>query len=221
MALSTSNAITPSQLATTWEAFSLNRNVMELTDLTFKAYRNAVIKDYDSAVMSKPGKRHGLPMVTPDAKKLQMTSSPTSAVDAIASSKDSRRVSFSPTQRVAPKTAMINMPKYEERTSVGKVVVAYHPKNKILKSEPTTAASLKPRCTVSTAKFASSNLQKPYRHMFTTLEERAKILDDQLVTMGEEIMDTCHDVAELEAVGVPRQDKVTCVGRICNEVSFS
>jgi hypothetical protein len=59
--------------------------------------------------------------------------------------------------------------------------------------------------------------------MFTTLEERAKILDDQLVTMGEEIMESClggDDVAELEAVGVPRQDKVTCVGRICNEVSW-
>ena len=113
------------------------------------------------------------------------------------------------------------MPKYGELTSVGKVVTSYHPKT--LKAEATTAtAASKPRCTISTKNF-ESNLKKPYRHMFTTLEERANILDDQLVTMGEDIVERClaseDDVAELEAVGVPRQDKVTCIGRICNEVS--
>jgi hypothetical protein len=218
MALSTSNDITPAQLATTWEAFSLNTKATELTELSFQAYRNAVIKDYDTAVISRPGlgKRQGLPMVTPDAKRLQqLATTPTSAVDAIASA---RRVSVSPNKLVAPNQApVIQMPSYEERTGVGKVVVAYHPKH-AFKVEH-IPATLKPRCTISTD--FETNLTKAYRHMFTPLEERARILDEHLMSMGEKIMESLdsEDVADIEAVGVPRQDKVTCVGRICNEVS--
>lgn len=223
MALSTSIYVTPAQLATTWEAFSLNTKVTELTDLSFQAYRNAVIKDYDSAIISRPGlgKRHGLPMVTPDAKRLQHlhpsddTRNPTSAIDAIAST---RRVSVSPNKALAPhQDPAIQMPSYEERTGVGKVVVAYHPKQ-ALKAEHVPASG-KPRCTISTD--FETNLTKAYRHMFTPLEERARILDDHLMSMGDKIMESLdsEDVADIEAVGVPRQEKVTCIGRICNEVS--
>ena len=109
------------------------------------------------------------------------------------------------------------MPSYEERTGVGKVVVAYHPKH-AFKAEHIPATG-KPRCTISTD--FETNLTKAYRHMFTPLEERARILDDHLMSLGDKIMESLatEDVADIEAVGVPRQDKVTCVGRICNEVS--
>jgi hypothetical protein len=222
MALSTSIGITPSQLATTWEAFSLNTKLSELTDLSFQAYRNAVIKDYDSAVISRPGlgKRHGLPMVTPETKRVHLaptTDPQTSAVDAIAPT--SRRVSVSPNKDVSQELPVMKMPSYDERTGVGKVVVSYHPK-KVLPGEH-VAASGKPRCLIS-VDFATNTTQA-YRHMFTTLEERARILDDHLASMAEDIVEFLgsEGVAELEAVGVPRQEKVTCVGRICNEVCDS
>ena len=220
MALSSSIGITPTQLATTWEAFSLNKKVSELTDLSFQAYRNAVIKDYDTAVISRPGlgKRHGLPMVTPEAKRFHnapATDAQTSAVDAIAH--NSRRVSFSPNKMVvSEQLPVMQMPSYEERTGVGKVVVSYHPK-KVLPVEH-IAASGKPRCLISLD--FGTNVTQAYRHMFTTLEERARILDDHLASMGEDIVEFLgsEGVAEVEAVGVPRQEQVTCVGRICNEV---
>ena len=211
MALSSGIGITPTQLATTWEAFSLNKKVSELTDLSFQAYRNAVIKDYDTAVISRPGlgKRQGLAMVTPEAKRVHFGSD-TSAVDAIA--QNSRRVSVSPSH-IAP---LVQMPSYDERTGVGKVVVSYHPK-KVLPAEHVPASG-KARCLISLD--FPTNVTQAYRHMFTTLEERARILDDHLASMGEDIVDFLgsEGVAELEAVGVPRQELVTCVGRICNEV---
>ena len=217
MALSSSIGITPTQLATTWEAFSLNKKVSDLTDLSFQAYRNAVIKDYDTAVISRPGlaKRQGLPTVTPEAKRVHMgptIDAPTSAVDSIAL--NSRRVSVSPS-KIVP-LPLVQMPSYDERTGVGKVVVSYHPK-KVPPAEHVPASG-KPRCSISFD--FPTNVTQAYRHMFTTLEERARILDDHLATMGEDIVEFLgsEGVAELEAVGVPRQELVTCVGRICNEV---
>ena len=78
--------------------------------------------------------------------------------------------------------------------------------------------AFKARCLISLD--FPTNVTQAYRHMFTTLEERARILDDHLASMGEDIVDFLgsEGVAELEAVGVPRQELVTCVGRICNEV---
>ena len=68
------------------------------------------------------------------------------------------------------------------------------------------------------------------------MDERAKALDDQLVKMGKIMMERYNipdgsdesamdvdanddtAIAPLEAVGVPNQDKVCCIGRICNAV---
>jgi hypothetical protein len=67
--------------------------------------------------------------------------------------------------------------------------------------------------------------------MFTPLEERAKALDQHLVDMGEVMVeryglgkqdeDNETGIAGLEAVGVPRQDMVCCIGRVCNAVRAS
>ena len=74
--------------------------------------------------------------------------------------------------------------------------------------------------------------------MFTTMQERSAALESHLVDMSQNIIDKLYpdkgdmgaaedekanqnDVSPLEQVNVPRQDMVCCVGRICNEVSFS
>jgi len=113
---------------------------------------------------------------------------------------------------------------------VGKVVVSYRPKATTTKTaaaalpldRDVTPATKTPRCIIDTQPFfGDTNVTQPYRHMFTTLEEKANLsrLDDWLVTRGEALLERLpEDFAQVEAVGVPRQDTITCVGRICNEV---
>jgi len=133
---------------------------------------------------------------------------------------------------------MTPAPKYSERTNAGKVLLTYNP-NK-LEATPSaqisSSAQKTPRCVVSPDAFAANNVDKPYRHLFTTLEERARVLDNQLVEMQDVMAEhyglraldygaeneadnaekESDDIAPLEAVGVARQDKICCVGRICN-----
>jgi hypothetical protein len=211
--------ISAAQLAEIWESHSLNKDISELNDITFKSFRASVLKDApgatDTAVVSRPAlsKRSGVPMVTPPAKRMQSgeLKTPVSAVDAVA------RVSISPNMSNAPS---ISSPAYNERTGVGKVVFSFNPRS-LPKSDST--ASTKHRCEIIAA--FPTNVSKPFRHMFTPLEEKARALDEHLVTMGEEIVTRYaigqdEGIADLEAVGVPRQDKVCCLGRICNEVSL-
>lgn len=215
--MATTCNISASQLAEIWESHSLNKAVFELNDLTFKAFRATVLKDAsdipDTAIVSRPAlsKRNGLPMVTPPSKRLQSGDVKTqlSAVDAFA------QVSTSPSM---PSTPAVNLPVYNERTEAGKIVLSFNPRN-LARSAATLANSS--RCTISTD--FPTNVTKPYRHMFTPLEERARVLDEHLVAMGEEMVDRYaigqdEGIAELEAVAVPRQDKICCLGRICNEV---
>ena len=115
-------------------------------------------------------------------------------------------------------TPMPNLPSYGERKNAGQVIVTFNPNN--LPAITTNESSLR-RCEVS-ASFPT-NVKKPYRHMFTTLEERSNALDGHLVKMGEEMIERYgigkdDGIAALEAVGIPRQDKVCCIGRVCNEV---
>jgi hypothetical protein len=210
--------ISAAQLAEIWESHSLNKDVSELNDITFKAFRASVHKDApgatDTAVISRPAlsKRSGVPMVTPPAKRLQSgeLKTPVSAVDAVA------RVSMSPNMPNAP---AVNPPAYNERTGVGKVVFSFNPRN----LPKTDATAYKHRCEIIST--FPTNVSKPFRHMFTPLEEKAHALDEHLITMGEEIVNRYaigqdEGIADLEAVAVPRQDKVCCLGRICNEVSL-
>lgn len=239
--------MTPKQIAECWEAYSLNKNVTVLNDHCFPAYRLALIKDSGSAVptqetssgavVSRPSsasKRKtptsdgSLPSVTPPSKRFNVTFEDTtiSAVDSIASN---RRVSLSPAPPgILQETRSSSLPKYGERQGSGKVVATFNP-NKLEATEPTATSKSIPKCNVST-EFAT-NVQEPYRHMFTPLEERAKALDQHLVELGEEIVERYGlgkqdeenetGIAGLEAVGVPRQDMVCCIGRICNAVSCS
>ena len=213
--------IEPSQLAEYWEAYSLNKNVSELTDHTFQAYRNNVMKEADEegAVVSRAGlgKRQGPSLITPPKRHLARDlKTPVSAVDNVS------RVTMSPNKVTphAPTTpAEVNLPSYGERKNAGQVMVSFNPNDLPAISVAETAA--KKKCVISTS--FPTNVVKPYRHMFTTLEERARALDDHLVTMGDVMVERYqigkdNGIAEVEAVGVPRQDEVCCIGRICNEV---
>lgn len=193
------------------------------------------------AVVSRPalGKRQSrspiadgesLPSVTPPSKRFNVTfddDSTFSAVDAVASN---RRVSLSPAPPgIFSQTHNSTLPKYGERKEAGKVVLTFNP-NKLeattTESIGVTPMSSAPKCTVSTD--FVTNVQEAYRHMFTPMEERAKALDQHLVDMGEVMVeryglgkqdeDNETGIAGLEAVGVPRQDMVCCIGRVCNAV---
>jgi hypothetical protein len=132
-------------------------------------------------------------------------------------------VSISPKQVTPTPPTPANLPSYGDRTGAGKVIVTFNPKDLPPMEDE---ASSKSRCIVSTKDFSSTNVSKPYRHMFTTLEERGEALDLHLRKMGEEMIERydigkSDGIAALEAVGVPRQEKVCCIGRICNEVSLN
>jgi hypothetical protein len=216
---------TPEKLAEQWEVFSINHgNADELTDHLFQAYRTEVMKDAEKngAVVSRPalGKRQGDPsMVTPPNKRGAGANmkTPVSAVDKVAAN----RVSMSPNKVTprGPTTAPVNIITYNERKNAGQVMVTFNPNDLPPISEATDSKAQK--CVVSCS--FDTNVTKPYRHMFTTLEERANALDNHLNKMGEKMVERYEigkddGIAAFEAVGVPRQDEVCCIGRICNEV---
>lgn len=215
VALATSCNVAPAQLAEIWESHSLNKNVAELNDITIRAFRASVHKDApcstETAVITRTclSKRSGLPMVIPPSKRVHSgpLTTPISAMDAVS------RASMSPL--IIPG----QISTYNERTGAGKVILTFNPRNLVKAVTPILTT---PRCNVNTS-FAT-NLTKPYRHMFTPLQEKARVLDNHLVSMGEEIVNHYAKgqeggIAETEAVAVPRQDKICCIGRICNEVS--
>lgn len=243
--------MSPKQISECWEAFSLNRNLNELDDHSFPSFRLALIKDSDNAelllqesasnsgaVISRPSNKRqtldddGLPTVTPPAKRFNASLNKASAVDAVAASDStSRRVSLSPAPPGSLSSAdKSNLPKYSERQGAGKMLVTFNP-NKLEASANASMTSRSTRCNISYS--FPSNVQKPYRHMFTTIDERAKALDKQMVDLGDAMIERYGlgkeeeegssetAIAGLEAVGVPRQDKVCCIGRVCNAVSLS
>lgn len=217
--------ITPLQLAEYWDAFSLNKGVEELDSHTFQSYHSDVMKraEQDGAVVSRPalGKRssNSSSLVTPPNKRAANMQTPVSAVDKVAMS-NSNRVSLSPNKVTphGPTTPAVNLITYGERKNAGQVLVTFNPNDlpPIVTDESNTK-----RCIVSSS--FSTNVEKPYRHLFTTCEERAQALDAHLEKMGEKMVERYEigkddGIAALEAVGVPRQDTVCCIGRVCNEV---
>lgn len=226
VALASTLHVSPEQMATCWEAFSMNKNVSELTDHTFQSYRTQLCKDSEvslsttttsTAIQSRKIKRESSSVVTPPPPKRRQQQQqpngtpPSSSVDSVAQ-----------TTLASPKRAAVVLPKYEQRVRVGEVMASYN---------PPVEGGLAPfeglrktgRCVVSS--LDSSNVQKPYRYMFTTVEERSAALEKHLVQMGNNIIETYgisdgeNGIAPLEQVNVPRQDKICCVGRVCNEVS--
>lgn len=74
------------------------------------------------------------------------------------------------------------------------------------------------RCAISTSGEDINNCEGRYRYMFTTLEERARNLDRQLLKMQTFMCDKANLKAEdLQPVGVPSPDVVWVCGRICCE----
>ena len=97
-------------------------------------------------------------------------------------------------------------------------MATYNPKELVAVEQSDNS---KRKCVISTD--FETNVKAPYRHMFTVLEERAAVLEKELLEKHEEFAETYNfgseQIADLEAVGVPRQDKICCIGRICNAVS--
>ena len=108
--------------------------------------------------------------------------------------------------------------KYNERQGVGTVVATYQAD---LGAVPTPTSDA-PRCTIewNASKFA--NVTQPYRHLFTTLPQKAQALEDHLNKMTSVLSDAHAfgqgDLAPLEAVGLPGQEMVCNIGRICSSV---
>jgi len=144
------------------------------------------------------------------------------------------------------------LPKYEERTKVGLVISSY-PGNRSGNSSSNTQNGRR-RCVITTmaGKTTSTgteenvneeegthnvtrfNITKPYRHMFTTMDDRAIALEKHLVQMKDAIVkdignerkedsneekdnEKDEGPAPFEEVNVPRQDPSTGIGRVCNE----
>eukprot|EP00548_Thalassiothrix_antarctica_P012684 CAMPEP_0194169748 /NCGR_PEP_ID=MMETSP0154-20130528/4418_1 /TAXON_ID=1049557 /ORGANISM="Thalassiothrix antarctica, Strain L6-D1" /LENGTH=611 /DNA_ID=CAMNT_0038881287 /DNA_START=61 /DNA_END=1893 /DNA_ORIENTATION=- len=212
-ALSTSQGITPKQLANVWDAYSMNRKVTDLTKDCFEGYRKQVLKDFgdneDSVVISRlPQKRANNDIATVTPNKKRLVTDDEGPLD--------RSIPNSVSSSISPKKVL--MPavykSYDDREGVGKIVASYRPKEKKL-PDSLERSDESQRCTISTD--FDTNVTKVYRHMNFPLDERANILEEHLVKTGEAIFSQYKGDAEIEAVGVPRQDKVICIGRICNE----
>ena len=193
---------------------------------SFASFRNALAKESDAVVVTANTKgavvtKRPLPHVTPPAKRLQSESSGRSG-----------GALGTPTNLVgsSPATVVANRVTYGQRKGVGQVVASYKPQTTELPAPAVaTAASSNPRCTVDFEQF-DSNVKNSYRRMFTTLDERAKALDEHMTEIGQVMVERYNlggrdeegsgEIAPLEGVGVPRQDKVCCIGRICNAVGI-
>ena len=226
IALSSSYNIQPDQMVLCWEAFSLNRNLQSLDEHCFESFRAAIMKYADNApksepdtVISRPSKRTPPPSVTPPAKRQQQQQGSAGNTD-----NQARRISLSPDAPTsAPKPTLL----YEERKSAGQVVHTYNP-NEIAEDDRREKPLTVQRCQISVNTFPN-NVDKKYRHMNTTIDEKARVLDKHLNDMGDKMAERYglgvrpegsnadEAVAGLEAVGIPRQEPVCCIGRICNE----
>jgi DNA polymerase alpha subunit B N-terminal len=184
-----------------------------------------------------------LPSVTPPANKRLVNEHN----DNMDSSFKNRRITLSPSPPTRKDANNNNshvqkqQPKYNERTGAGKVMQTFNPSNlEAAAVESTSSRNGGPKCRISYDGF-DTNVKSSYRHMNTPLEERAVALDQHLVDLGQAMVeryglagkevndgedeqaggDTSTEtagIASLEAVGVARQEKVCCLGRICNAV---
>lgn len=203
-----------------------------------------VIKEYEGnigdgdnsgAVISRIGKRQlvgtNIANVTPPTKKAHSTAN--RSIPQSLSSQDhmsSRRISMSPglpsILRTQESTSTINVASYDKRKEPGKTIFAFNPKN--MEGNSSNLRKNK-KCAISYSEY-DTNVKESYQHMFTTIEERAQALENHLIEMGDFMIerynlgekgenDESDEIAGLEDVGVPRQDKICCIGRICNSVS--
>ncbi|CAB9500782.1 polymerase alpha subunit B [Seminavis robusta] len=242
VAFANNHHISSKSMAECWESFSLNKSIDALDEHSWQSFRSDLEKEAErnptplqvescsssGAVQTRPamGKRQ-LPTVTPPAKRVATPPNNTkSAVDAVLSS-----TTASPVKSASPS---YTPPKYEERAGAGKVILTFNPND----LKPTTTAAdsnttTTPKCSIAYQQFDTNVTAQPHRHLFTTMEDRAKALDKHLVQLEDIMMERYNikgkddddtpmmmedeaEIAPLEAVAVPRQDKICCIGRICN-----
>ena len=244
IALSESLNVSTTAIAECWEAYSLTKNVNSLDTHSFPAFRLKLIKEVDnpvalaaivnddknSAVRVTAYKRD-LSSVVITPSHLNNKKRPTSN-SSHSDSSDSRRVSLSPSGPVlsyaSTVTTSTTVPQlaYGERQCAGKVVVTFNPSARAL--APTAAIDTnttgtdrgRPKCTISTN--FNTNVSEPYRHWFTVMDDRALALD-LLLQQHSELLNKQYNfgsdqIAALEVIGIPRQETICCIGRICNAV---
>ena len=100
---------------------------------------------------------------------------------------------------------------YEQRKGAGTTTVTYNPNH--LETIHTTN---QPELCTEIKLYGNHNTLKSYRYMFTTLDQRAEALDNHLHQMQDVFFDK-EDISNYEAIGVPKQDDVTVIGRVCND----
>jgi DNA polymerase alpha subunit B N-terminal len=194
--------------------------------------------DRNSAVRVTAYKRDmSSAVITPAHLNNRKRPSTTGSDDDVSTSADYRRISLSPTTpaisfsstRTTTFSSSAPQTTYGERQGAGKVVVSYTPSSRT--DSPTTAVDGsatsnnkgRPKCIISTA--FDTNALEPYRHWFTVFEDRSMALDLQL-RQHSDFFDTHYNfgseqIAALEAIGIPRQETICCIGRICNAVRLS
>ena len=250
VALASANHISATQMAETFAVFSLNKDVTELTSHTFESYRSQLMQTCAGAIQTRHCKREkpstSTPaMITPTSNKRGKTvTSTSSSVDAVARN-DTTSPDRSSSQN-QPIKFTSNIVKYDHRTDAGTVVTTYSPSNNIICTSKTSTPSNdnngrhdhNRRCIISTEEFTAANVEKPYRYMFSTIQDRAAALESHLVDISQNIIDKLYSrnsdkvgadihgddvenkLSPLEQVNVPRQDTICCLGRICNEVRY-
>jgi hypothetical protein len=234
-------------MAECWEAYSLTKNIKALDSHSFPAFRVKLMKDVDNpvalAALVNDDKNSA---VRATAYKCDMSSAvitpahlnnkkrPSTTENDASTSSDCRRISLSPsapvvsfssTRGTTPSSSASN-PTYGERQGSGKVVVTYNPSART--DSPTTIVDgsasgnkkVRQICTISTA--FHTNVLEPYRHWFTVLDDRSRALDLQLQEHSDIFCAQYNfgsdQIAALEAIGIPRQETICCIGRICNAV---
>lgn len=217
--------IPPQELAESWEAYSLNKNIQKLDKVSYDNFRKHVVKereldgnrlDEGGAVFTSSKRRtDATAVITPASNKRQQH---LPLASNMVSTTLSNRMPLSPEAPVFEETTT-KKPAFKERTESGKVIASFNPKNLPAPAPQPAGASL--RCTVSFNQY-ETNVKAPYRHMFTTMEERSRQLD-RMIQEKEQLYEERYDFgsenfAKLEAVGVPCQETVCCIGRICNAV---
>jgi DNA polymerase alpha subunit B N-terminal len=203
-------------MADCWMAFSANKNITSLKVASMDLY-----KDF----LEKHSKDSGPVVSRADTSNKRELSPSTPPPAAKRTESATRRVSpnqESTSSVVNKASAITPIALFHEREGAGKVVFTYDPNNLPQPAAPSTKA---PRCTVYYD--YDTNVKEPYQHAFTVLEERSKALNEHLLDLGEAMTEVYgldkepenEDMVALEAVGTPRQNKVCCIGRICNSVS--
>lgn len=118
---------------------------------------------------------------------------------------------------------------YANRTNAGQVVARYNDKLPAMRNAPKPSAFPSgARCRIDTDPFASQadaadaaeggNVRKKYRFMYTSLDERAAKLEEQMNELHD-VLAKRYGLTSIQPVGQPSQELVTNVGRICCEAS--